>query len=430
MNSAETLAKPSSVEDKLVGYRRNAYAVWEITLKCNLACTHCGSRAGDARQDELKTSEAMDLVRQMADVGITEVTLIGGEAFLRPDWLQIVEAIAKAGMIPTLVTGGYGVSRGQAQKMKDAGLAQASVSVDGLESTHDKLRGKVGSWKQCFQTFEHFAAVGLDFGFNTQINRLSAPEIPQLYELARDAGVNGWQYSLTVPMGNAADRPEILIQPYELLELYPMLARVTNRATNEGVRVLPGNDIGYFGPYEHILRAEQFKMGMFWQGCQAGLGALGIEADGKIKGCPSLPTDSYVGGNIRDMKLKDILDTNELTFNLGVGGTEEAREKMWGFCKTCEHAELCRGGCTWTAHVFFDKPGNNPHCHHRALTQAARGIRERVKLKTKAPGLPFDNGEFEIVEERIDAPYQRDDLLRFTAEKVVWPAGWEVWPEF
>lgn len=66
-------------------YRRRTHTnvVWEITLKCNLACSHCGSRAGDARTDELSTEEALDLVEQLKDVGIREVTLIGGEAFLR-----------------------------------------------------------------------------------------------------------------------------------------------------------------------------------------------------------------------------------------------------------------------------------------------------------------------------------------------------------
>jgi MoaA/NifB/PqqE/SkfB family radical SAM enzyme len=72
---------------------RTSYAVWEITLKCNLACIHCGSRAGDARTNELSITEALDLVAQMADLGIKEVTLIGGEAFMRPDWLEIVAEI-------------------------------------------------------------------------------------------------------------------------------------------------------------------------------------------------------------------------------------------------------------------------------------------------------------------------------------------------
>lgn len=50
--------------------RRISYAVWEITLKCNLACQHCGSRADHTRAKELFTAEALDLVKQIADVGI------------------------------------------------------------------------------------------------------------------------------------------------------------------------------------------------------------------------------------------------------------------------------------------------------------------------------------------------------------------------
>src|SRR5215218_715030 len=41
-------------------------AVWEVTLRCDLACRHCGSRAGRARPDELSTEECVDLVRQLA----------------------------------------------------------------------------------------------------------------------------------------------------------------------------------------------------------------------------------------------------------------------------------------------------------------------------------------------------------------------------
>ena len=415
--------------DKLTDYKRTAYAVWEITLKCNLACQHCGSRAGEERVNELSTAEAFDLIAQMRDAGITEITLIGGEAYLRPDWLQLIKGINDAGMLCTMVTGGYGISKATAQKMKDSGLASISVSVDGLEATHDRLRGRKGSWQNCFKSMKHFADVGLDFGFNTQINRLSAPELPALYDLVRDAGARGWQFSLTVPMGNAADHPELLIQPAELIDLYPMLARIVNRANAEGVGVLPGNDIGYFGPYEKIIRAKHQEMGMYWQGCQAGLAGLGIEADGKIKGCPSLPTDSYVGGNIRDLKLTEILQTKELTFNTS-GGTPEGVAHLWGHCKTCEFAELCRGGCTWTAHVFFDKSGNNPHCHSRALKLAGRNLRERVTLKEKAPGLPFDNGVFNLLEEPLTSPWPDNDPLHFTSEKVIWPAGWELWPSF
>jgi len=404
-------------------YRRISYAVWEITLKCNLACKHCGSRAGHTRAKELSTQEALDLVRQMAEVGITEVTLIGGEAFLRPDWLQIASAITQAGMLCGMTTGGFGITLDTAHRMKEAGISVVSVSVDGLEATHDRLRGKNGSWQWAFKTMSHLKEAGIPFGCNTQINRLSAPEFPHIYEHIRDAGVFAWQIQLTVPMGNAADNSEILLQPYELLDVYPMIARVAQRASREGVQVQPGNNIGYYGPYERLLRGGDAWS--FWQGCNAGLSTLGIEADGAIKGCPSLPTSAYTGGNIRDYSLRTIIEeTEELRFNLGAD-TPKGKEHLWGFCKTCEFAELCRGGCSWTAHVFFNKRGNNPYCHHRALTQAKRGIRERVFLKHPAEGNPFDNGEFGLIEEPINAPLPENDPIQFTSDRIQWTQDWQ-----
>jgi nif11-class peptide radical SAM maturase 3 len=406
-----------------IEFNRTSYVVWEITLKCNLACSHCGSRAGEARHDELSTAEALDLVAQMAEVGIKEVTLIGGEAFMRPDWLQIAAEISRLGMWCSITTGGFGISLEMAHKMKAAGIKSASVSVDGLESTHDGLRGKKGSWVSAFRTMQHLREAGILFGCNSQINRLTAPELPQLYELLRAAGIVAWQIQLTVPMGNAADRAEILMQPYELLDLYPMLARIARQSMKDDIQIRAGNNIGYYGPYERLIRGRNSEFG-FWQGCTAGLSTLGIEADGKIKGCPSLPSDAYTGGNIRDKKLIDIVENApELNLNRQ-RGTPEAMEHLWGFCQSCDYAEMCRGGCSWTSHVFFDRRGNNPYCHHRALSQAEKGIRERVYLDIPAVGLPFDNGKFAIVEESGDRSVLTDDPLEFNLDRVYWSDNW------
>jgi MoaA/NifB/PqqE/SkfB family radical SAM enzyme len=65
------------------------YVVWEITLACNLKCVHCGSRAEHRRARELSTSECIDVVRQLAELGTREISIIGGEAFVRKDWLTL-----------------------------------------------------------------------------------------------------------------------------------------------------------------------------------------------------------------------------------------------------------------------------------------------------------------------------------------------------
>ncbi len=381
---------------------RRSYAVWEITLACNLACVHCGSRAGKAREKELTTAEALDLVRQLAEAGIDEITLIGGEAFLRRDWLEIVTAIRRSGMDCGMTTGGFGIGPRLAEKMAKAGLQQVSVSVDGTEETHDKLRGREGSWRAALTAMRAVHEVGIVVTCNTQINRLNAAELPQAYELQKQAGMKVWQLQLTVPMGNAADRAEILLQPCELLELFPMLARLKERADSDGVDIYPGNNLGYFGPYDETLRGLNGERRV-WTSCHAGLNTLGIEADGTIKGCPSLPTATYRGGNIRRNTLAEIVTTApELNFN-AAGDTAH----LWGFCQSCEYAPLCRGGCSWTAHVFFGRRGNNPYCHHRAVSLAAQGLRERLRPVQPAQGQPFDHGVFELILEPSDAPWPR-----------------------
>lgn len=403
--------------------RREAYAVWELTLKCNLACGHCGSRAGDRRDDELSTVEALDLVRQLADAGITEVTIEGGEAFLRPDWLTIARAITERGMRCSMVTGGYGISRETARRMKDAGIDGVTVSVDGLEATHDRLRGRERSFRSCFETFGHFAAAGIEFHANTQINRLSAPELPRLYERLRDAGIWGWQIQLTTPMGHAADRAWLVLQPAELDDVYRMLARIALRAIDDDVHLVPGNNVGYFGPYDPVIFHNARRV---WAGCMAGLAAIGIHADGSIKGCPTLPAE-YVGGNIRRQPLDQILESRELTFNVAAG-TPDATSHLWGFCASCPHARSCRGGCSQTATVTMGRRGNDPYCHYRARALAQRGLRERMVPRLLAIGKPFDHGAFRLIEEPVDAPWPAGDELHFTYDRVVWPAGWDAWP--
>jgi len=399
--------------------QRTAYAVWELTLACNLACSHCGSRAGSARQHELSTAEALDVVDQLAELGIVEVTLIGGEAFLRSDWLQIAAAITSRGMRCTLTTGGYKLNSTMAQRMRAAGIVQASISIDGMEETHDALRGRAGSWRSCFRTAEHLRCAGIDATCNTQVNRRTIVDLPELYQELLRAGVTAWQLQLTVPLGRAADEPDLLLQPCEFLVVFPVLARIAERAAADGIRLYAANNLGYHGPYEQLLRSPQGDQS--WNGCQAGLSTIGIEADGTVKGCPSLPTAAYSAGTVRKQRIAEMLSTApEMTFNLL---SVQPTDQTWGYCHACVHKETCRGGCSWTTHTLFGRRGNNPYCHHRALELHSAGLRERLIRIEPAPGLPFDYGRFTLVTEADDTEWPPDSRRRLTADDVRWPAS-------
>jgi radical SAM protein with 4Fe4S-binding SPASM domain len=376
---------------------RPTYAVWELTLKCDLACAHCGSRAGRARPDELDTVECLDLVAQMAALGVVEVTVIGGEAYLRDDWLTIVRAIRDAGMRPSMTTGGRGVTADLARAAADAGLRTSSVSIDGGEATHDRLRGVAGAYRSALAAAGHLRAAGIGLGVNTQINRLSMRELPEVLDTVIALGARAWQIQLTVAMGRAADDTDLLLQPEDLLELFPLLARLKQRCDAANVRLWPGNNVGYFGPYESVLRAGMH--GGHMASCGAGCTTLGIEANGAIKGCPSLHTTPWTGGNFRDASLRDIWERSAPLRYM----RDRTVDDLWGYCRTCYYADTCRAGCTWTAFSLFGKPGNNPLCHHRALEMRRQGKRERLVQVETAPGGPFDHGRFEIIIEEISS---------------------------
>jgi radical SAM protein with 4Fe4S-binding SPASM domain len=365
------------------------YVVWELTLKCDLACRHCGSRAGRARAEELSLAECRDLVTQLADMGTQEITFIGGEAYLHPDWLAIIEATAQAGIRATMTTGARRLTAAVAQQAADAGLQAASVSIDGLQSTHDHLRAVPGSWHAAIAALQHIADAGMSPCTNTQINQLNFEELEALWAILKQAGVSAWQVQLTGPMGRAADQPEWLLQPWQMLELMPRLGAMAKEAAGLGVLIHAANNLGYFGPHETDLRAEPFGS------CGAGRYVLGIESNGDIKGCPSLPSAPYVGGNVREAPLAEIWNQRaELAF-----ARNRTRDDLWGFCKGCYYADVCKGGCSWTSHTLLGRPGNMPYCHHRALELKQAGRRERLVREQAAPGNPFDFGRFALIEE-------------------------------
>jgi radical SAM protein with 4Fe4S-binding SPASM domain len=267
------------------------------------------------------------------------------------------------------------------------------------------LRGVRGSFDAALGAIAHAREAGIQATANTQIGRTNVRDVPALFERLISAGIAAWQMQLTVPMGRAADEPHLLLEPYQMIEVMPMLARLKARADASGVVFWPGNNIGYFGPHEEQLRDS--LPDCHRGSCGAGRSALGLESNGNVKGCPSLPSDQYVGGNLREHPLRDLWERSPpLRFM-----RERSVDDLWGHCKTCYYAADCLGGCSWTAHSAMGRPGNNPYCHHRALTLLRANRRERLVRRAAPPGRSFDLGLFDLIEE----PWPADDLARAQA---------------
>jgi radical SAM protein with 4Fe4S-binding SPASM domain len=381
---------------------RPVYVVWEITMKCDQPCHHCGTRAGPARTNELSTEEAFAVCESLARLEAREVTLIGGEAYLRPDVFDILRKLVDLGVRVTMQTGGRAFTPERARAFRDAGLAALGVSIDGPARAHDVLRGNAGSHAAAIAALDAARGVGLPVTANTQVNRLNWDALHETAATLREHGVLTWQVQLTGPMGRAADHPEWILEPYRVVDVIDALADIQQKA-HEDYRagrapffnVAPNNNIGYFGPHEQTIRSRPDSLEAHFQGCIAGIFGMGIESDGTVKGCPTLPTAPYAGGNVRDVPLEALWEHSAVIRF----ARDRTADELWGFCKTCYYGELCRAGCSWTAHTTLGRRGNNPFCYHRVTELRRRGIRERLVHRAPAPNRPYDFGLFELVEE-------------------------------
>lgn len=340
--------------------------VWELTLECNLRCTHCGSRAGSARTDELTTRESVRVVGELASLGCELLTLSGGEPTLRDDWDTIARAATERGIIVNMVTNGIYTGRRTARDIArraiEAGMSNVGVSVDGPRETHERVRGQ-NTYDRTLSSISDFAAEGLPVGILTTITKFNIGQLDAIHEIVCESGAKLWRLQLGKPMGTLSEHQDWVIAPRQVPELMARLAAFKKAGR---IKVGVGDSIGYYGPHDRVLRGWGWRNRQeTWQGCQAGKQAIGIQADGGVKGCLSLQarvgtTDTFVEGNIRDTSLL------ELWYKPGVFSYNRDFniDMLSGDCRRCSKASVCRAGakCVTSSLGFLS---DNPYCSHR-----------------------------------------------------------------
>jgi radical SAM protein with 4Fe4S-binding SPASM domain len=339
--------------------------VFEATLGCNLRCRHCGSGAGRARPDELDTDECADLFVQLAELGMRWLTISGGEPTTRHDWPELVGAASRAGIRAGMMTNGILFDDDAARLARDRGLNAVGFSVDGTSRTHDLVRGRVGHLQRLLRAVDAAKGAGLPFAVVTHINRRNIGQLGRVHDMVVDLGAYAWQVQLGTDMGNMSDHPDLLASPRDMVDVERKLTALIGRSP---IRVEVAHSIGYFGPYENVLRRP---MGQdCFKGCPAGIRVIGIESNGNVKGCLSIMAGyneqgaDFVEGNIRQERLADIwFRPGAFAYNRGF-----AIEDLEGFCRECPQAARCRGGCMATK-VASGGGVDNPMCVRRVLAE-------------------------------------------------------------
>lgn len=328
--------------------------VWELTMACNMRCKHCGSSCKEKQDDELTTKEALDLCDQLADLGLSYITLSGGELTLRDDWHLIAKRLTDNGVATSMITNGWLLNDEMIQMAKDANIQTIGISIDGLKETHDNIR-RTGSYEKDLGLMKKIRDAGMNACAVTTVHEGNIGELEGMYDEFEKAGVNVWQLQIALPMGNFAHHKDLYLKKGRVSELIDFCY-----AKKDGsIAMCPADCIGYFTAKERVLREEVYKISTNWQGCTAGKNTIGILCNGDIIGCTSIRGKEYVEGNIRNTPLREIWESpTAFRWNRDL-----KKSDLKGFCHDCIYATKCLGGCTNTRYTYGgDIHSENEYC--------------------------------------------------------------------
>ena len=278
------------------------FCVWELTLKCNMSCKHCGSMAGKARENELTVEECLDVAEQLRGLGCRQVTFIGGEVFLYKGWEKIARKLSESGLDINIITNGFLLGDEQIAQIKYAKLANVGISLDGMRDNHNNIRNISNSFEKVMETFDLLNKEEIPLAVVTSLVDNNFEDLWPMYNLLVEKGVKIWQIQIVTPMGNMANKKDVLLDPVKV----PLITRFIREKRNEQmIRIYAADDIGYFDENELYLRNRPGTI-CAWSGCQAGMRVIGIDSIGNVKGCESLYSNEFIEGNLREESLSQI----------------------------------------------------------------------------------------------------------------------------
>ncbi len=332
--------------------------VWEITFACNMRCLHCGTAAGNIRPDELTDDETYKVIDELGELGCEVLTLSGGEPLLRKNWQEMARRLKKHGVKTCIISNGYMVNQKIVDDFAEIGINNVGISFDGIEKTHNHIRQRPDSFQRAYNAMKLMSETKIRYCAVSQISNININELDQIRKLLVDVGCPQWRIQMTTDTGRMS---KDLVMPLERYAEF--IDKVLEFKKNDAeLDIDIGENIGYYG-----CRGMDIRQGFPYLGCYAGTRVLGIESDGKIKGCLSMP-EEFVEGNLRDSSLIELWNNPEgFAYN-----RKFTRETASGACYECKYLPLCRGGCATTSYSATGERANNPFCIYQI--EKAQGI--------------------------------------------------------
>jgi radical SAM enzyme (rSAM/lipoprotein system) len=322
---------------------------WECTLRCNIACRHCGSDCRSvAGQPDMPVADFLSVIDQITpyiNPNKTMIIFTGGETLVRTDIEECGLELYRRGYPWGLVSNGMALTRRRLDSLLAAGLHSITISLDGFEEAHNWLRRHPQSYANALNAVRMLTGENeIAWDIVTCVNRKNLDELPAFKEFLIDIGVKDWRIFTIFPVGRAAEFPELQLSNEEFTSVLDFI-----RATRKEGRIhLSYGCEGFLGNYEMEVRDHFYE-------CYAGVNVASVLADGSISACPSIRADFHQGNIYKD----DFMDVWNNRFR-------NFRNREWarkGICGDCSMFRYCEGN----GMHLHDGDGKLLVCHYRRI---------------------------------------------------------------
>jgi radical SAM protein with 4Fe4S-binding SPASM domain len=345
--------------------------VWDFTHKCNLSCKHCYSDSGGIREEELTTTQALAVVDQLADAGVTALAFSGGEPLTRKDLFEVARYAADRGLYVSLATNGTLLTKENVQKLKQAKVNYVDISIDGATAkTHDEFRGVQGAFDKAMIGLKNCVESDLCVCIATTATKNNLEEMPAIIDLAEQIGAERFTNFNFIPTGRGKEHFDQDLSPEEretllhyllarmskgckttILTTTPQLARVGIQCQGSGGTGEVTMSMAHLQTVKVTKKAV--PLADFIGGCGAGRLYCSLSPQGDVHPCVFFPVTV---GNLKTDKFTNIW-LNSKIFN-----ALRDRANIKGACAACNYKFTC-GGCRARANAYHnDFLASDPGC--------------------------------------------------------------------
>jgi mycofactocin radical SAM maturase len=319
-------------------------ATWEVTYACNLSCIHCLSDSGRKRAGELSTEQALRVIDQLAAEKVFQFNIGGGEPFMRPDFLDLMDHAHDKGIVTCISTNGTLINEDIARRL-DHPLVYIQVSLDGAsEKANDAIRGR-GSFGKVMNALEHLRNRSIEVSINCVLTRRSFPELDKLVELAASYGAK-LRVSRFRPSGRGKKSwSQLNVQREQMADFSQWLARHLAVSTGDS--------------FFSVTTEERRSLGLNM--CGACKMTCCLSPQGAIYPCAFLQEPEFCAGKLPEEDFSTIWNTSPIF--------ESFRQLEIKSCESCQRFDMCHGGCPAIAYHTQRKLGvADPGCLANCVT--------------------------------------------------------------